>query len=243
MTRRELLEERYEDALFSLLMDEIAVSEGQKALEENERLNNDPTFQVPEHLNRRCEQTIRRAFAKRTARAVGRVSFKAVKKIAMVAGLAAVLFTGAFAASETVRVNTMNFVMERYGSYAEFGFNDQSAESDDEMSLTVGWLPEGYVLEEQESDFSGIRYKYQKSKEECISVSYIRTTGLGMRVNTENAEISEVEINGIMGTWIKTEKEQQLVLIPRDRDIMIDVVAEGLTEEEFIHVANELEFN
>ena len=38
MTRREKLQEQYEDALFALLMDDLAVEEGKKAYEENERL-------------------------------------------------------------------------------------------------------------------------------------------------------------------------------------------------------------
>lgn len=35
MTRREELQEAYEDAMFALLMDYVAESEGKKALEEN----------------------------------------------------------------------------------------------------------------------------------------------------------------------------------------------------------------
>lgn len=38
MTRREKLQEQYEDALFALLMDDLAVEEGKKAYEENKRL-------------------------------------------------------------------------------------------------------------------------------------------------------------------------------------------------------------
>ena len=34
MTRREMLMDRYEDALFALLMNEVAEAEGRKALEE-----------------------------------------------------------------------------------------------------------------------------------------------------------------------------------------------------------------
>ena len=41
MTKREQLREEYEDALFALMMDEFAVAEGEKALEENERLKKD----------------------------------------------------------------------------------------------------------------------------------------------------------------------------------------------------------
>lgn len=38
MTRQELLVEQYEDALFALIMDKVAEVEGQKAIEENQRL-------------------------------------------------------------------------------------------------------------------------------------------------------------------------------------------------------------
>ena len=47
MTRREKLQEQYEDALFALLMDDLAVEEGKKAYEENERLKADSSFEVP----------------------------------------------------------------------------------------------------------------------------------------------------------------------------------------------------
>ena len=42
MTRREELQEAYEDAMFALLMDYVAESEGKKALEENRALQKDP---------------------------------------------------------------------------------------------------------------------------------------------------------------------------------------------------------
>ena len=42
MTRREELQEAYEDAMFALLMDYVAESEGEKALEENRVLQEDP---------------------------------------------------------------------------------------------------------------------------------------------------------------------------------------------------------
>ena len=47
MTRREELQEAYEDAMFALLMDYVAESEGKKALEENRALQEDPDAEVP----------------------------------------------------------------------------------------------------------------------------------------------------------------------------------------------------
>lgn len=54
MTRREKLQEQYEDALFALLMDDLAVEEGKKAYEENERLKADSSFEVPLESRKRC---------------------------------------------------------------------------------------------------------------------------------------------------------------------------------------------
>lgn len=64
MTRREKLQEQYEDALFALLMDDLAVEEGKKAYEENERLKADSSFEVPLESRKRCVETIARCCRK-----------------------------------------------------------------------------------------------------------------------------------------------------------------------------------
>ena len=65
MTRREKLQEQYEDALFALLMDDLAVEEGKKAYEENERLKADSSFEVPSESRKRCVETIARCCRKK----------------------------------------------------------------------------------------------------------------------------------------------------------------------------------
>ena len=54
MTRREMLMDRYEDALFALLMNEVAEAEGRKALEENQRLCDSGEMVIPEQPRRMC---------------------------------------------------------------------------------------------------------------------------------------------------------------------------------------------
>lgn len=71
MTRREELQEAYEDAMFALLMDYVAESEGEKALEENRVLQEDPDAEVPQEVRRACLKEIHRAFRKKSARSVG----------------------------------------------------------------------------------------------------------------------------------------------------------------------------
>lgn len=52
VTKREQLRESYEEALFALLMDEVAVAQGKEALEENERLKRNPDAAVPEQVTK-----------------------------------------------------------------------------------------------------------------------------------------------------------------------------------------------
>lgn len=65
MKTREQLQEEYEDALFALLMYDVAELEGRRAAEENERLLNDPNARVPEDLDRKCLQLINRHFLRK----------------------------------------------------------------------------------------------------------------------------------------------------------------------------------
>lgn len=65
MKTREQQQEKYEDALFALLMYDVAELEGRRAEEENERLRNDPNARVPEDLDRKCLQLINRHFLKK----------------------------------------------------------------------------------------------------------------------------------------------------------------------------------
>lgn len=238
MERRDILQERYEDALFALLMDEVAKNEGIRGLEENERLKHDPKFQFPEELDRRCKRTIRKSFTKQTAWRVGRFTFRSLKKITMIVGIAAMLFTSAFATSETVRVNTLNLVIEVFEGGTNFYFETPPQYD----RIEVGWVPSEFALEEQGKDGFSIWYQYRKSDTEYIFIEHSTTDGIGFGIDTEDAEISEVEVNGVKGMWIKAENYQQLILLTSNQETMVRLVAEGLSEKEFLHVAGELKY-
>ena len=60
MTRREELQEQYEDALFALWMNEVAEAEGEELLKLNEQLKEDPDAAMPDELLQTCLNTIRR---------------------------------------------------------------------------------------------------------------------------------------------------------------------------------------
>lgn len=239
MRRREELQERYEDALFALLMDEIAEKEGALAQEENERLKHDPSAAVPEDVDRRCLQTIRRHFIKQNARTAGRYTFKAVKYALLAAGLVALLFTAAFAASETVRVNTMNLIIKVFDENTVFEFGQEPTENP-APQLSIGWMPEGYELTDQYIDNFVTWFYYQNSDNNSIWINYSLGEGTSISVDTENAETEYIVIRGTEALLISKDGSLQLIWSIEDPAAFIQVYGEGVSREDVLHVAEQL---
>lgn len=240
MTRREELQERYEDALFALMMDEVATAEGKKALEENERLKNDPEAAVPEEVSRRCRKTIQRHFAQQRAKAVGRFTVKALKNVALVAGICSILFTAAFAASEPLRVNTMNLVVQVFGESTDFYFASGGPSST--YTVVAGWLPDGYTLESRLEDNTGSTYYYQKSENEYLYIIYTRGDGSLISIDTENAKTKDVEILGLQALFTEKENERQIAWGTSDKMAFIHLIASNVTEADLVRIAEKLKY-
>ena len=120
MTRREKLQEQYEDALFALLMDDLAVEEGKKAYEENERLKADSSFEVPSESRKRCVETIARCCRKKQFQGISNRCYHAFSKVAVIPMLTIMLATTAFAASPTLRASAMNVLVESFEDHTGF---------------------------------------------------------------------------------------------------------------------------
>ena len=149
MTNREKLQENYEDSVLALLMDEFAESEGQRYIEENDRLRQDPSAAVPEEVEKRALQVIDKAFSRKDrAHASGKI-LHFLGRLAIAAVIAALLFGAAFALSETVRTGTLNFLMQMDERIATWQFTrDEGAEFSEPsgaLEIVIDWLPEGYT--------------------------------------------------------------------------------------------------
>lgn len=240
MNRHERLQEQYEDSLFALLMDEVAAMEGQRAIEENERLQNDPAAAVPEDVDRRCMRTIHRHFARQKARAAGRVTLKAAKRVTLAAGIGAILFTTAFALSETVRVRVLNLVIRTFETNTEFRFT--SADEQAGPQLEVGWVPEGYVLVDHGSDGLETWYEYQNAENKTLSITSEKAKDLVMGIDTEDAEVERIQIQGSQAMLVEEDPKIQLFWTAQDKSVFIKILGTGVERENIISVANELQY-
>ena len=194
MTRREELQEAYEDAMFALLMDYVAESEGEKALEENRVLQEDPDAEVPQEVRRACLKEIHRAFRKKSARSVGRITVRVINKVALVALLGTLLFSTAFAISPEFRVGTLNMLIDTVNEGVSFRISTQPvSERAGLEDLYPNLIPDGYELID-EGAFAGTYWvDYQNSPGDRLEIE-LSPSG---HFDTEGAELEPTQIQGL----------------------------------------------
>lgn len=248
MTRRECLQERYEDALFALLMEDLAVTEGEKALEEYKRLHNDEEAAVSDKAVRRGLKTIRRHFSRQSAGRVARKTAKFISGVAVVALVGMTTFTTAFAVSETFRINTLNFVVERFDDHAVFHVDTTANTMPG--TVTAGWLPEGYQFTGSNSGALTVEFFFQTDAGKKIRVS-VHDGDAKRAVDTEDAEVGTIMIGEYEAVTIaKQAIDGYGNLLPLNRVIWfdkarwcyIDVLSCDEDIETLIQVAKQLNF-
>lgn len=243
MTRREQLQEQYEDSLFALLMDEIAKVEGERLLEENERLKQDPNAAVPEAVMRRCRKTINREFSKKNAAALYHTSIRVFNRIAVLVFVGILLFTGAFATSENLRINTLNLMIEVFDRNTEYRFG-QHSQPKTGMGFEIGWLPEGFVLVDQERNNTSIWENYENANGDIL---HIELTSLGengvISIDTEKAIVEEIFINEQRATLFTKDYYRVVIPIPEKQQLfLIDFFSEisEYKKDEFLRIVESI---
>lgn len=247
MTRREKLQEAYEDALFALLMEDVIEEEGQRLAEKNEQLKRDPSAAVPGELNERCMKTIHRAYGQRcckdTGKQVGRSFTKVFSRVAVVAVICMLLFSVAYAVSPEIRVATLNLLIEisDVKTTLIIGNNNEPKPGYDtseaaqvvynRFGYRIPQMPEGFVLSENAINSLSAVLWYDSSEQASICFEFAKTSGGQYNVDTENAQrIEPVSINGFDGLLI--EKDGRLRIVWADNSCNTFISIMGINTNE-----------
>ena len=241
MTRREMLMEEYENALFALLMDEVAESEGRKAIEENERLKERGEPVISDTSRQRCMKTIARKTTQQDVKRYGRVASRVITKVAVAVLVAMLLFTMAFASSEDFRIKTLNFVIDTFDDRTELSLVSEETPGVSQaavLQITVGWLPEGFNLVDAGNDGTSVWYQYDTEEGAMISVIAVDLTVGSLAVDTETAEMTPIEMKGTEAYIIQEANITQIIWrLSEYPDWMCLVTANGMKTEILIEVA------
>lgn len=246
MTRREFLQEQYEEALFALLMDDLAVEEGKKALEEHGRLQNDPEAAVPDQTIRQGLKTIRRSFSRQSAGKVGRVTAKLVSRVAVVALVGMLTFTTAFAASTDFRISTINYIIDVFDDRTIFSTG--MINSNEVKTIYAGWLPVGYEQSDCELTDGYLKVLFRDKTGQEIIVRVIRGNKINA-IDTENAEVGTFVINDYEAVTIVKQGSDgfgmpyawsKVIWVDSARECYIDITSYDENIDVLIRFAKEL---
>ncbi len=236
MTERERLLEEFDDAYFALLMEGVANKEGEQLIALNEMLQDNPEAAVPESVDKRCLETIDRHFAREQRRIGLRKAGKVLRLAAVIMGISVLLFTSAFALSEEFRVATLNLMVTIRSQYTQFDI--QKNESDNKQvelanshgyeyfqNADIRWLPDGFEYCAGEyNQFT----RFENDSGSWFMIHVFDGNG-SLNVDTENAEVEDVVINGNVGLCvIKRDSyggDIHIVTSDLTNNIYIDVLA------------------
>lgn len=198
MTRQETLQMQYEDALFALLMEDVAAWNGENALREKERLGAEDT--VPRDLHKRCERVIRRQYTRTHARRFARSSVHVLDKMMVVVLVLALTLTVTMAAFPAFRAAVLNLTIEVFDDHETLHFSDPSSYNTATVgTLVPGWLPEGFTLSRSQGNDAAKFLFYENGKGGSAALS-AELPGANYNLDNENGVvISTVTVNGSEG--------------------------------------------
>lgn len=205
MNENERLYEQYEDALFVLLMNKVAEETGKELMQKNEELLSDPNAAVPEALSKRCLRTIEGAYRKSKWKAAAKKVTRALNRVALWILIPLFLFGGAFAASETVRVKTLNFLMTNFNIGTEFRIgNTTSTPQQSTRSTVEDCIPPDYDLISRNSSSLCEVFLYANNSDSELSIVIysLENYSGAITIDTEDAEV-----------WYDTLHEQRVMFV------------------------------
>ena len=220
MTRREYLTEQYEDALFALLMEPVAISEGIKAEEENERLRNDAAAAVPASLRNKCIKTIKKHYARREMRKSGRTASRLIARVAIVAMILVLLMTTAFALSPTLRAKAMNWLVESFADHTEI--SSVPANGSDNLKMDIeSAIPEGFTLVEERTENAYRYIVYENHNTAARLTIKVADSSEGSFVfDTEEAEMERINLLGEDVIIVEKDNTVQALFHNKGRDVL-----------------------
>ena len=158
-------------------------------------------------FERRMGKLIRRG---KTGSPVGAIAFLRRHMVAFVAAII-ILFASAMSVS-AVRAAVFEFITEVYEKFTHIFFNESRSSSDSAGEFIVcrpSFIPEGFELV-SEKTAGPVLLVYEKGSD-YISYRQQRVEDVSMDINTEGAELEELEFKGLPAKYYSNQGVQNLL--------------------------------
>lgn len=218
--------EAFDELLIKIAMSSFAELEGRELLKENERLKEEPEFQLPPGHEKMIRSAIKKHERKENFVLVRKAASKIITKVAVVFLILAIGFSTTMTVSAEFRRVIYNLLLtttERYTQieiareYTEFVDSDvyiRPEYSGSTFAPTV--MPTGYEIESVEDSDSIYIVVYTNGENEIYFTQMSNSTSGKLRVNTENAQRVETIMIG--------DSEALLVVIEEDIGVRSQIV-------------------
>jgi len=185
-------------------------------------------------FERRMRKLVRRS---RTGNPAGRVVFLRRRAVALAAAIVILLATAMSVSA--VRAAVFEFVTEVYEKFTRIFFEEStpSRESSDEYIIRrPSFIPEGFELVDEKTA-GPVLLVYEKGSD-YISYSQQRVEDVSMDINTEGAELQELEFNGHPAKYYSNQGVRNLLWYD---DKYMYMVSSTLDRDTVFNVAGSVE--
>jgi len=237
--------ERYVDATVDLIMNRYNDILTENIRTEVDELENMQT-EFPPHLHDQCMALIKNAHKKRKQQQRGKQVLKVLRMAAVFALVLLSLTSILFVTVEAIRLPIINFFIEKNENY--WNITTDTQEHWETYTDTVDWtdplqglLDEEYKLVFQEGDSChDAAVIYENSNAEQIFFS-ARPTESSIRIDSEDIDYSkELLICDYDAILVAEDHIITLVWMHNRLDAIYTIVADGITESQVIHIAEQL---
>lgn len=247
-SRRDQLQERYEDALFALIMDEYLREQGRQALNENEQLRELPNHTISQEMNEKIRKLILHSSRSQSGSLTWKNLVKILNYIAVAVCLTVLLTATALAVSPTLREQILSLLITTSEKSTDFNFlYNGRLESPADYTVgevqdfTIGWIPEGFMFEKEERMHSEIIYRFQTVEEQYLTIQKATGEAITFSVDTEDAEVSHIVIHG--KSALVSEKQDCIIITWAEEETatIFCISGEGVAKEDIIKVARNIQ--
>lgn len=217
------------EKVFDALLDQAAAEADARLGAQAETIDEDVVF------SKQHEKQMKKLFRQERRREA--------PKWAVYSRRAACVLLVCFLASGTVlfsvdawRVNFLNFFFEAGKPNTDYHFGDEGGISYADDDITLGYVPNGFVLTKKESSNHSLFLMFER-EEQYFQFSVDDIT-IRANIDTENAIVTPIQINGVEGMLISNNNINAVVW--HDDTLVYEFVG-NISTEELLKIAKKVE--
>jgi len=229
-----LREDLFDVVLASAFADYIDMEA--KAMPSKEEL--DRLYPIPKNGLRRLKREIKKK--NRGSRAA-----VYLRRIAVIFLVAVTLFAGVMSFSAEVRSSVINAIIEVFDEFISISFAEgapasSASTADDAKALSIGYIPEGFVLEEYSEFNREISYTYTAPGDKQIIISISASGTAKYSFDTEHFEREMIFINDSEGYVFYDADENTGCMLFKAKDRVVMLNCNILDKNEMLKIAKNI---